>query len=419
MSRPGESPQGSTTKGWASPAASFTGRSSGKHSWRGPQGYRRVSWIRRQSGVTHNAAMARVSLSMIVKNEAESLTDILTDASSFCDELIVVDTGSTDGTQSVAAAAGAKVIDVPWTDNFSAARNASLDACNGDWIVWLDADDRIPVESQKGFTRVLAELGDDVDAVLTPYHLSFDANNRCIGSVKRERILRRAAGLRWSCAIHEFVDTSSVRTREEPELIVEHRPSPRKMATRDSERNLRIIEKMYDLGDRSMRTLYYRATELEANQRYEAAILAYDEMLRSAPPTWERYFALISMAECQITLRRFTEAAESALQAVQINPCRPEAWVVVGMSHYHQEQWMQAIPFFLAATMPRARPIEGPVREYAYGWTPWHFLSLCLGKIGRYAEALHTGQLALNGNPEPEQLRERLAEYATNLPAAF
>jgi len=359
--------------------------------------------------------MVRVSLSMIVKDEAETLSAVLADASSFCDELLVADTGSSDGTREIAAAAGAKVIDVPWTDDFAAARNASLDACTGEWVVWLDADDRVPPVSQQAFARVLARLGDDVDALFTPYHYAFDeTGERCIFTVWRERVLRRAAGVRWTGAVHEVVDATALRTREEPELVVEHRRTDAQ-AARDAGRNLRILEKLYTAGDKSPRTLYYRANELRDNHRYKESVAAYAEVLATKQPTWERYFALISLAECQLNLEEYAQATEAALKAVQLNPSRPEAWIAAGMVHYHRKEWDQAVPFFAAATTARSRPSAGFVRDADYGWAPWDYLSVCLGNSGKYAEALRVGQLALSDNPEAERVRKNLAWFVSQL----
>jgi glycosyltransferase involved in cell wall biosynthesis len=59
------------------------------------------------------------------------------------DEVIVVDTGSTDRTVAVAEQMGARVFHFPWVDNFAAARNESLRHATGEWIFWMDADDRL------------------------------------------------------------------------------------------------------------------------------------------------------------------------------------------------------------------------------------------------------------------------------------
>ncbi|MEY9845194.1 glycosyltransferase [Streptacidiphilus sp. MAP5-3] len=363
--------------------------------------------------------MAHVSLSMIVKDEAESIGAVLADASAFCDELVVADTGSTDGTPELAAAAGAVVLHVPWTDDFAAARNASLDACTGDWVVWLDADDRVPPAAQQAFSRVLAALdGDRVDALISPYHCGFDEQTDApTFTTLRERVLRRSAGLRWAGAIHEVVDITGVRTREESQLVVEHRRTAAQ-AAQDEGRNLRILEKLYAEGDRSPRTLYYRANELRDADRHEEAAHAYAEVLDVPQPAWERYFALLSRAECLHAIGRSGEGAETAVQAILLDPTRPEAWMVAGMIPYEQGEWARAVPFFSAASVAQARPTEGFVRGRDHGWAPWDFLSVCLGNSGRHEEALQAGVRALRGNPQGDRVRANLGWFVSELPVA-
>jgi tetratricopeptide (TPR) repeat protein len=82
-----------------------------------------------------------VSLCMIVKDEAAMLPRCLAAVRDFVDELIVVDTGSTDDTVEIAESFGARVLHHEWTGDFSAARNVSLDAASGDWLLYLDADE--------------------------------------------------------------------------------------------------------------------------------------------------------------------------------------------------------------------------------------------------------------------------------------
>src|SRR5271157_4332283 len=96
---------------------------------------------------------------MIVKNEAQNLAPCINSVKEVVDEIIVVDTGSADHTKEVAKHLGAKVFDFPWRDDFSAARNESIRHATGDYILWLDADDRMdPSEVDK--LRVLKRMLD-------------------------------------------------------------------------------------------------------------------------------------------------------------------------------------------------------------------------------------------------------------------
>ena len=87
--------------------------------------------------------MATLSLAMIVKNEASRLARCLETVRGLVDEVIIVDTGSSDETVSLARARGALVHSFPWIDDFSAARNESLSHCTGDWILILDGDETL------------------------------------------------------------------------------------------------------------------------------------------------------------------------------------------------------------------------------------------------------------------------------------
>ncbi len=87
--------------------------------------------------------MPILSLAMIVKNEAHRLGRCLDSVKGLADELVVVDTGSTDGTVALAEAAGARIGHFKWCDDFAAARNEALRLCTGTWILVLDADERL------------------------------------------------------------------------------------------------------------------------------------------------------------------------------------------------------------------------------------------------------------------------------------
>ena len=93
--------------------------------------------------------MATVSLCMIVKNEEAVLARCLESIKDAVDEIIIVDTGSTDHTKEIAEKYTDLVYDFPWINDFSAARNFSFSKASKDYIMWLDADDVVTEENQK------------------------------------------------------------------------------------------------------------------------------------------------------------------------------------------------------------------------------------------------------------------------------
>lgn len=90
---------------------------------------------------------SRLSACLIVKNEEKHLERCLASLQGHVDEIVVVDTGSTDRTVEIALSHGAKVAEFPWTNDFSAARNISLELASGDWALWIDADEEVAPES--------------------------------------------------------------------------------------------------------------------------------------------------------------------------------------------------------------------------------------------------------------------------------
>lgn len=145
-----------------------------------------------------------VSLCMIVRNESANLGPCLDSVSDLADETIVVDTGSTDDTREVARAAGARVYEFPWCDDFAAARNESLRHATGDWILWMDADDRLPRGAREGLKDLIDQLPDE--------NVGYLLNVVCPGPdggpmfhLRHVRLFQRRPDIRWARRVHEQI----------------------------------------------------------------------------------------------------------------------------------------------------------------------------------------------------------------------
>ena len=149
--------------------------------------------------------MAGISVCMIVKNEEEVLARCLACVTSFADEIIVVDTGSTDKTKEIAAGFTDKLYDFAWCDDFSKARNYSFSKATQDFIMWLDADDVILQEDQEQLVELKQRLQPEVSIVMMKYHPAFDDKGNPTFSYYRERLMNRRMQHRWSGVIHEAV----------------------------------------------------------------------------------------------------------------------------------------------------------------------------------------------------------------------
>ena len=360
------------------------------------------------------------SLAMIVRDAEAQIGDVLDDATEVCDELIVVDTGSNDDTMRVAAEHGARVVEFQWIDDFSAARNASFEQCSGEWILWLDADDRIPPEAQEHFLQLKKELEGrlDVNAVMMPYNISFSEADPsvCTFSFDRERVIRRRAELRWAGPVHECIDVRGPTMRW-PAAWVEHRPRSEDRGSK-VDRNLMILERAWMAGDDSSRTLFYLANELRDHQRWEDALLAYREYFtKTGTVVWERYSALLSMATCADALGNEGDKLGFLLEALKLDSTRAEAFMRFGYHYYNAREWQRAVPFFAAACSLR-RPTDGFIEDSAYTWAPWDFLSVCHSELAMYEEALEETVKALRWSDDRQRLMKNIEFYLDQLRSA-
>lgn len=112
--------------------------------------------------------MISVSLCMIVKNEEDVLERCLKSVAGLVDEIIIVDTGSTDRTREIATHFTNQIFDFPWQDDFSAARNEAFSHASMDYCMWLDADDVFLEEDHKAFLNLKETLDPTVSVVMAP-----------------------------------------------------------------------------------------------------------------------------------------------------------------------------------------------------------------------------------------------------------
>ena len=163
-----------------------------------------------------------LSLSMIVRDEAAQIEDCLRSVQGFADELVVVDTGSSDDTVARARALGARVEEIPWPGDFAPARNQALQWVSGDWVLVLDADERLRPEAWAPLRALMAQpdvllinlLRHERGAAQSPYS-------------NVSRLFRRHPAIQWSRAYHSMVDDSVAELlQREPHWRIADCPEP-------------------------------------------------------------------------------------------------------------------------------------------------------------------------------------------------
>ncbi len=171
------------------------------------------------------ARRPKVSLCMIVKNEAHNLPHCLAPFRGVVADILVVDTGSTDATREVAASLGARVFEFPWCDSFAAARNASIKHARGEWIFWMDADDRIDAEN----LEKLKKLFDSLDSTDVAYVMKCvcvaSAPGETATAVDHVRLFRNDPQHRWKYRVHEQILPAIRATNGEvrwSDVVIQH-----------------------------------------------------------------------------------------------------------------------------------------------------------------------------------------------------
>lgn len=214
-----------------------------------------------------------ISLCMIVKDEQEVLERCLRSVKDCVDEIVIVDTGSTDGTKKIAQMFTDRLFDYPWNDDFASARNFAFSKGTGDYLMWLDADDVLPPEDAErflAFRKTLAEKRPDW--VACPYEMT-DGDGNPTTVFSRERLLRREAGFLFQGRVHECIVPHG--TKSTAPFRIRHLGSKKPRGAR----NLRIYERWAAEEELSPRDKFYYGRELYYNRLFTPAIAVLSEAL--------------------------------------------------------------------------------------------------------------------------------------------
>ncbi len=182
-----------------------------------------------------------LSVCMILRDEAERLPAALRSLSGLADEVVVVDTGSQDGTATLARELGCRVVEQPWEDDFSLARNRSLEEARGEWVLWMDADE-----------VAASAPGQDLRAALrgaTGCDLGFVRLVSPDSSGGREealllRAFRRSRGFRFRYPVHEQLDARDAKGLELPLALLHLGVLEEDAARARQEGYLRLLERL-------------------------------------------------------------------------------------------------------------------------------------------------------------------------------
>ena len=323
--------------------------------------------------------MATISLCMIVKNEEMHIARCLDSVADLVEEVIIVDTGSTDRTVEIASRYTSHVYSYPWKDDFADARNYSFSKASMDYCMWMDADDILEETEKDKFLRLKQSLSPETDIVMMKYNTSFDEAGKPSFSYFRERWIRNCAKYRWIGEVHEVIPPDGRLLYSD--LAVSHK----KTGAGDPDRNLKIYRKMIAEGKLlEPRQQYYYGRELYYHKQYEEAVSVLEQFLQSAEGWVENKIEACSVcADCYNRLGQEQAALLALLRSMSFDLPRAEVCCDIGKYFLEHRNFRNAIYWYETALhAPKNEFSGGFMLPDCYDYIPYLQLCVCYDKSG-------------------------------------
>lgn len=352
--------------------------------------------------------MITLSLCMIVKNEEAVLERILKPMSLAADQIIIVDTGSTDRTKEIARRYTQEVYDFPWKDDFAAARNAACEKAVMDYWMWLDADDTVSPETVQQIIKLKEELDPATDVVMMKYATGFDAKGRTTFSYYRERILKNNRRFIWQGRVHEAVTPSGKILHTDIEI------RHKKNGGGDPDRNLRIYETILKEGGQlEPRHQFYYARELYYHERYSEAVQVLRSFIKE-PEGWveNKIDACLHLSYCLEKLGQREEAMKALTESFVYDRPRGEACCELGRLKLETGKLTQAVYWYSQALAANPDEKTGAfVQKDCYGYLPSVQLCVCYDRLGDHKRAYYYHQKAQKMKPDSKAVKLNQAYF--------
>jgi GT2 family glycosyltransferase/tetratricopeptide (TPR) repeat protein/SAM-dependent methyltransferase len=274
-----------------------------------------------------------LSLCMIVRDNARTLPACLESIRPWVDEMVVVDTGSTDDTPRIAERLGARVVHFPWCDSFAAARNESLRHARGAWVFWMDSDDVIDADNGRQLRELARRAAD-------PAILGYGVQVHCPGPgadgetditvVDHVKLFRNRPDLRFQGRIHEQILPAIRRAGGDVALTdlfvvhagCDHSPEGQR---KKLERDLRLLHlELREQPDHPFTLFNLGMTHADVGE-YEKAVDYLTRSLQHCGPTdshLRKVYALL--VHCHTQRRRYPAAWETCQEGRRRFPADPE-----------------------------------------------------------------------------------------------
>lgn len=359
----------------------------------------------------------KLTLSMIVKNEERFLRGCLESVKGLVDEIVIVDTGSTDSTKEIARSFGAKVYNFEWCDDFSAARNESLGNSTGDWILYLDADERIDKSYHAKIRKLIS--GGKADAFLLQLKSKIGTREDAqYHLVSYPRLFRKIKGVAFSGEVHEQITNSltAVGARIlQSDVIIDHLGYAQDDAVilEKARRNHRLLLSQLQKGKNHGYALYQLGqTEIILGE-VEKGLSHLNEALQAGgfgKSVEASVYGII--AENKYKLGEYEEALAACTSSLEVAPQQTFSHLMRGEIYLKLSDYRKSVESFLEAVEKyRSLILRGKTAAAIEPMFDVHVIYSKVGKAAALGGDVPTASLYLKMAAEEGARPQKIGEY--------
>jgi len=353
-----------------------------------------------------------IAAAIIVKDEADHLRRCLASVRELCDQIVVVDTGSTDDTVAVAQSFGATVLHRPWDGDFSAARNLGLDAIDADWILYIDADEEVRNADVAAVRHTLASA-EGVAGFLVKFatHVGWTP-------FWEHRIWRHRDDVRFRGVIHETTVPDLRRiVRDENQrferidLFMQHYGYEGDQRVKN-ERNLPMLLEQVKNAPRRVYLWNHLGRVYDGLGRPDDAEAAFQRGLDIAREDGlrEHVDILVFGSMALHRLRLGHDAMPIIREGLALDPQHHTLRLALAQQHMTDHRWAEAIPalrtLIEAADEELHRSVLAYSRDMFTLW-PWRMLAECYFELGDYEQAAEAYEQAADHGDDALEMRTK------------
>ncbi|HVN48237.1 MAG TPA: glycosyltransferase [Bacteroidota bacterium] len=358
-----------------------------------------------------------LTLSMIVKNEEKFLRGCLESVRDVVDEIVVVDTGSTDKTMDIAKEFDAKVFLFDWINDFSAARNESLLHATGDWILYLDADERLRSGQKKKLRQLLSQ--NNVHAFDVWIEGGADLKDGCVAQRNAyPRLFRSHPSVRFEGRVHEQITPSLERigwSIHPSDLVIDHLGYAQGFdtVTKKAQRNCEILKKQIEDEPNNAYAMFQYGNTLSILGKYDDAYRAVQQSLTSqqlSSSVSASAFNLIT--EMEIRNGQFVHAIDHATQSLTQASNQTLARWFLAVAYTGCKDYSKALAVLGELKQLQRKRTQGTVPAFDVNVERWKILyqqGICFEGLQEYEHAVEAFLAALREEPELETVLPKLS----------